>query len=216
MAGTITALKAQSRDKERVNVFLDGEFAFGLVLIHALWLKIGQYLSDEDIATLQEADTLEKAQQRALNLISYRPRSEKEVRLRLKNAEVDETSIQTVVQRLKDAGLLDDIAFSLQWVESRVRASNRGKRMIRWELKQKGVGDKEIASALEGVDDQQTAYEAATRRWPRVASLEPRERKRKLTEFLARNGFDYDVITIAIKKVLDEHSAADSNDGFVE
>ena len=216
MAGTITALKAQSRDKERVNVFLDGEFAFGLVLIHALWLKIGQYLSDEDIATLQEADTLEKAQQRALNLISYRPRSEKEVRLRLKNAEVDETSIQTVVQRLKDAGLLDDIAFSQQWVESRVRASNRGKRMIRWELKQKGVGDKEIASALEGVDDQQTAYEAATRRWPRVAALEPRERKRKLMEFLARNGFDYDVITNAIKKVLDEHSAADSNDGFVE
>ncbi len=216
MAGTITALKAQSRDKERVNVFLDGEFAFGLVLIHALWLKIGQHLSDEDIATLQEADTLEKAQQRALNLISYRPRSEKEVRLRLKNAQVDETSIQTVVQRLKDAGLLDDIAFSQQWVESRVRASNRGKRMIRWELKQKGVGDKEIASALEGVDDQQTAYEAATRRWPRVASLEPRERKRKLTEFLARNGFDYDVITNAIKKVLDEHSAADSNDGFVE
>lgn len=216
MAGTITALKAQSRDKERVNVFLDGEFAFGLVLIHALWLKIGQHLSDEDIATLQEADTLEKAQQRALNLISYRPRSEKEVRLRLKNAQVDETSIQTVVQRLKDAGLLDDTAFSQQWVESRVRASNRGKRMIRWELKQKGVGDKEIASALEGVDDQQTAYEAATRRWPRVASLEPRERKRKLTEFLARNGFDYDVITNAIKKVLDEHSAADSNDGFVE
>ena len=216
MAGTITALKAQSRDKERVNVFLDGEFAFGLVLIHALWLKIGQHLSDEDIATLQEADTLEKAQQRALNLISYRPRSEKEVRLRLKNAEVDETSIQTVVQRLKDAGLLDDIAFSQQWVESRVRASNRGKRMIRWELKQKGVGDKEIASALEGVDDQQTAYEAATRRWPRVAALEPRERKRKLMEFLARNGFDYDVITNAIKKVLDEHSAADSNDGFVE
>ena len=210
MAGTITALKAQSRDKERVNVFLDGEFAFGLALIHALWLKVGQHLSDDDIATLQAADTLEKAQQRALNLISYRPRSEKEVRLRLKRAGVDEPEILIVIQKLKDAGLLNDEAFSQQWVESRLRASPRGKRMMRWELKQKGVGDKEIASALEGVDDLQAAYEAATRRWSRVATLEPRERKRKLTEFLARNGFDYDVISSVINRVLEEHSAADT------
>lgn len=210
MAGTITALKAQSRDKERVNVYLDGEFAFGLALIHALWLKVGQQLSDEDIASLQAADTLEKAQQRALNLISYRPRSEKEVRLRLKRAGVDESGILTVIQKLKDAGLLNDEAFSQQWVDSRVRSSPRGKRMIRWELKQKGVGDTEIASALEGVDDHQTAYVAASRRWPRVATLEPRERKRKLMDFLARNGFDYDVISSAVNRVLEEHSAADS------
>ncbi|NJM52668.1 MAG: hypothetical protein HC846_04275 [Blastocatellia bacterium] len=84
MAGTITALKVQAKAKDRVNVSLDGEFAFGLALIHALWLKIGQQLSDAEIAELQAADTLEKAQQRALNLISYRPRSVKEVKQRLK------------------------------------------------------------------------------------------------------------------------------------
>jgi regulatory protein len=211
MAGTITALKVQSRDKTRVNVSLNGEFAFGLALIHALWLKIGQNLSDEDIATLQAADTLEKAQQRALNLISYRPRSEKEVRLRLKRAGVDEPGILTVIQKLKDAGLLNDEAFSQQWVESRVRANPRGKRMIRWELKQKGVGDTEIASALEGVDDHQTAYVAASRRWSRVAALEPRERKRKLMDFLARNGFDYDVISSVVNQLIEEHSAAESD-----
>lgn len=214
MAGTVTALKAQARDKERVNVYLDGEFAFGLALIHAVWLRVGQKLSDEEIAELQAADSLEKAQQRALNLISYRPRSEKEVRLRLKKAGVDEESIQTVVQKLVEAGLLDDKAFSSQWVESRVRAGLRGKRMIRWELKQKGVGEQEIASALEGVDDSQTAIEAARRRWPRVVALEPRERKRKLMEYLARNGFDYDTISNAVNQVLSEHNAADSDDGI--
>jgi len=104
MAGTVTALKAQARDKERINVYLDGEFAFGLALIHALWLRVGQKLSDEEIAELQAADSLEKAQQRALNLISYRPRSEKEVRLRLKKAGVDEESIQTVVQNWSKLG----------------------------------------------------------------------------------------------------------------
>jgi regulatory protein len=61
MSGTITALKAQERSKDRVSVYLDGEFAFGLALIHALWLKIGQQLSDDEIVELQEADTVEKA-----------------------------------------------------------------------------------------------------------------------------------------------------------
>jgi len=86
--------------------------------------------------------------------------------------------------------------------------------MIRWELKQKGVGEQEIASALEGVDDSQTAIEAARRRWPRVAALEPRERKRKLMEYLARNGFDYDTISNAVNQVLSEHNAAASDDGI--
>lgn len=202
MAGTITALKAQAKAKDRVNVYLDDSFAFGLALFHALWLKIGQYLSDEKIAELQEADTLEKAQKRALNLLSYRPRSVREVRLRLKKAEVDDAQIDIVIERLKAAELLSDEAFSNQWVESRLRANPRSKRMIEWELKQKGVGEAEIKKALTGVDDEDAATRAAVKRLPRLAALEPQERKRKLMEFLARNGFGYDVISTVIQKVL--------------
>jgi regulatory protein len=204
MAGTITALKVQAKAKDRVNVSLDGEFAFGLALIHALWLKIGQHLSDAEIAELQTADTLEKAQQRALNLISYRPRSVKEVQQRLKKAGVDEEQTETIVNRLKEAGLLDDETFSNQWVESRLRASPRSKRMIQWELKQKGVGADQINKALESVNDEDAAYQAALKKLPRFAALDARERKRKLMEFLARNGFDYDVISSVVTKILNE------------
>ncbi len=204
MAGTITALKVQAKAKDRVNVSLDGEFAFGLALIHALWLKIGQHLSDAEIAELQTADTLEKAQQRALNLISYRPRSVKEVQQRLKKAGVDEAQTETIVTRLKEAGLLDDETFSNQWVESRLRASPRSKRMIQWELKQKGVGADQINKALEGVNDEDAATQAALKKLPRFAALDARERKRKLMEFLARNGFSYDVISSVVTKVLNE------------
>lgn len=202
MAGTITALKAQAKAKDRVNVYLDGDFAFGLALIHALWLQIGQYLSDERIAELQEADTLEKAQKRALNLLSYRPRSVREVRQRLKKADVDDAQIEVVIERLKAAELLSDEAFSSQWVESRLRASPRSKRMIEWELKQKGVGEAEIKKAVADVDDEDAAYRAAVKRLPRLASMEPRDRKRKLMEFLARNGFGYDIISTVIQRVL--------------
>ena len=132
MAGTITALKAQKSAKDRVNIYLDGEFAFGLALIHALWLRIGQALDDAQIKELQEADTLEKAQQRALGLIAFRPRSVREVRERLKKADVAPQAIEDVIERLKSVGLLDDGEFSKTWVESRLRASPRGKRMIAW------------------------------------------------------------------------------------
>lgn len=200
MAGTITALKAQ-RSKERVNVHLDGKFAFGLALIHALWLKVGQHLSDEEIVELRAADTLEKAQQRALNLVSYRPRSVREVRMRLKKAGADDDTIASVVERLKAVGLLDDEAFSRAWVESRLRASPRGKRMIAWELRQKGVSGKAIDSALEEADEEDAAYRAAMKRWPRLQALEPRERKRKLYEYLARNGFDFETINSTFARV---------------
>jgi regulatory protein len=201
MAGTITALKAQRGSKERVNVHLDGEFAFGLALIHALWLKIGQHLSDEQIAELKAADTLEKAQQRAVDLVAYRPRSVREVQQRLKKAGADDETIAQVVERLKTAGMLDDEAFSRAWVESRLRASPRSKRMIAWELRQKGVSGTDIGAALEEADDMDAAYRAALKRWPRLQSLEPRERERKLAAHLARNGFDYETIQNVIAKL---------------
>jgi regulatory protein len=213
MAGTITALKVQARAKNRVNVFLDDEFTFGLALIHALWLKIGQHLSDEEIQVLQEADTLEKAKQRALGLISYRPRSVQEVRRRLQRAGVDEESIAEVVAGLQQAGLLDDQSFSKAWVESRLEASPRSKRMIAWELRQKGVSDTAIQSALSDVNDDQAAYKLAQRRWPRVAKLEPAaERRRKLTEYLARHGFGFDIIRDVIAQLEQEMGATSAPD----
>jgi regulatory protein len=200
MAGTITALKAQ-RGKERVNIYLDGRFAFGLALVHAVWLKVGQKLSDDEIAELQAADTVEQARLRALDLISYRPRSVREVQLRLKKAGADDEAIAQVVERLKEAGLLDDDAFSRAWVDSRMRASPRSKRMIAWELRQRGVSGTDIEAALAEVDEEDAARRAALKRLPRLQGLTPMERKRKLYEHLARKGFDYETIERAIEKV---------------
>ncbi len=200
MAGVITALKAQ-RGRERVNVYLDGRFAFGLALVHAIWLKVGQTLSDDEIAKLRAADTIEQARLRALDLIAYRPRSVREVQRRLKRAGADDATIAAVIARLKEAGLLDDGAFSQAWVDSRMRVSPRSKRMIAWELRQKGVSNADIEAALEEVDEEDAAYRAAMQRLPRLRGLAPPERKRKLYEYLARKGFDYETIERAVQQV---------------
>lgn len=200
MAGVITALKAQRR-KERVNVYLDGQFAFGLALVHAVWLKVGQALSDDEIAELRAADTVEQARLRAVDLIAYRPRSVREVQRRLKRAGADDAAIAAVVERLKAAGLLDDDAFSRAWVDSRMRTSPRSKRMIAWELRRKGVNRADIEAALEEVDEEDAAYRAAMQRLPRLRGLAPMERKRKLYDYLARKGFDYETIERAVQQV---------------
>jgi regulatory protein len=202
MSGTITALKAQDRSKDRVSVYLDGKFAFGLALIHALWLRVGQALSDSEIDDLKAADTLEKAKQRAIGLISYRPRSVEEVKRRLKRVGVDDGAIEGVIASLRESGLLDDQSFSKAWVESRLGASPRSRRMIAWELRQKGVSEATISDSIENVDDEAAGLALATKHWPRFAKLESiNERRRKLSEFLARHGFDYETIRDIITKL---------------
>ena len=88
MAGTISALRYQKRNKNRVNVYVDDQFAFGLAAIEAARLRVGQALSDDDIARLRRQDDVERAHERALNFLSYRPRSEAEVRRNLRKKDV--------------------------------------------------------------------------------------------------------------------------------
>ncbi|HQV70392.1 MAG TPA: regulatory protein RecX [Thermoflexales bacterium] len=191
-------------------VHLDGEFAFGLALIHALWLKIGQTLTDAQIEELKAADTLEKARVRAVDFIGYRPRSVAEVRRRLTRAGVDEENIAQIVANLRDAGLLDDASFSKEWVESRLRSAPKSRRMMAWELRQKGVAQGVIDETLQAadVDDAQTAQDMARRRLPRLASADALTKKRKLSEYLARNGFDYAIISEAVAAVLTQDSSS--------
>lgn len=189
---------------------MDGEFAFGLALIHALWLKIGQTLTDAQIEELKAADTLEKARVRAVDFIGYRPRSVAEVRRRLTRAGVDEENIAQIVANLRDAGLLDDASFSKEWVESRLRSAPKSRRMMAWELRQKGVAQGVIDETLQAadVDDAQTAQDMARRRLPRLASADALTKKRKLSEYLARNGFDYAIISEAVAAVLTQDSSS--------
>jgi regulatory protein len=73
-AGTITRLAPQKRNKERVNVYLDGDFAFGLALVAASGLRVGQTLSGREVEELQAVDTIEKAKASAVRFLSYRPK----------------------------------------------------------------------------------------------------------------------------------------------
>jgi regulatory protein len=206
MAGTITTLVAQKRNKERVNVYLDGEFAFGLALIEALKLHKGQQLSDDDIARLKALDEIEVAHDRALNFLSYRPRSSEEVRRNLHQKEFAEQAIETVIERLTGAGLLDDAAFARYWVDNRERFEPRSRRALRYELRQKGVPDPAIQAALDDLDEEDAAYRAASTRLRRYARADEETFRKRLGDFLARRGFGYEIVRDVLDRLWQEQS----------
>lgn len=202
---TITALKAQKRNPERINVYLDGEFAFGLARIVAAWLHIGQMLSEERIERLRQEDALEAAYQRALLALSYRPRSEQEVQRKLTEAGYDEAVRQAVIERLRNGGLVGDEQFAQAWVENRQAFRPRSKRMLAAELRQKGVGNEEIEQALLGaVDDETMAYEAGARYARKLTAADWETFRKRLSGYLGRKGFGYETVSVAVRRIWQE------------
>lgn len=193
MAGKITALRFQKKNPERVNVYLDGRFAFGLSAILAAALKPGQVLSDADIQALQEQDGAEKAYERALNYLSYRPRSRAEIVSYLARYGAGEDQIAVVTERLERAGLLDDEAFARFWVENRERFRPRGARALRYELRSKGVEDHVLDAVLADVDASTSAYQAAHKKAHQLSHLDEQTFCQKLVGYLVRRGFEYEV-----------------------
>jgi regulatory protein len=203
MTGTITELRFQKRNADRVNVYLDGQFAFGLAAIEAAHLKVGQELDGADIARLQKQDEIERAYERALNFLSYRPRSEAEVQRNLREKNVAGEVIETVVERLAQAGLLNDREFARYWVENRLQFKPRGARALRQELWEKGVPDPIVTETLEEFDEEDAAREVAEAGARRMAHLDPADFRRKLSAYMTRRGFSYAVINPLVEEMLE-------------
>lgn len=201
----ITAIEPQKRNPQRVNIHLDGEFAFGLSRLTAAWLRVGESLSDEKIASLQADDAREAALQQAMLFLGYRARSEEEVRKNLSKHDFGDEVIEATLERLRQAGLLGDDRFARAWVENRSTFRPRGRRVLALELRQKGIGEDDIRSALaETADDQALALDAGRKYIRRLAGLEWPEFRAKLGGHLGRRGFGYEVISSVTKQLWEE------------
>jgi len=204
----ITALTGQKRNPNRLNVYLDGVFAFGLDSAVASTLKIGQTLSAEMITSLQQQDGISQAKAGAVNLISRRPRSVAEVEQNLQKKGFEAFVIEQTVVQLQDVGLLDDEAFARYWVEQREAFKPRSHLALRQELQQKGVNRAIIEAVLRDVDQTAAAQRAAAKQARRYTHLTEDEFRNKLGGFLQRRGFHYEII----KQVIDELWEANSHD----
>lgn len=204
MNQTITALEVQKHDQERVNVYLDGEFAFGLPIVEAAHLHKGQVLSDEEIKTLRALDTLSRALDQAVKLLARRPHSAAEIRRYLESKQVPSTTSDEVISRLERLGYIDDQAFAEFWVESRERLRPRGPQALRYELRQKGIANDLIEAVLGEFDAHDSAYRAAQQKVRRLRGQTPDQFRSRLGAYLVQRGFGYDIVREVAEELIDE------------
>jgi len=201
----VTAIEKQRRGK-RVNLFLDGRFVLSLspdVAVQA-GLRAGDEVDDESLHSLREAESRAGAMATALRLLSYRPRSESELRQRLARRGTSPDLVDGTLQRLRELDLVDDAAFARGWVESRHRSSPRGRRLLRQELQAKGVGGDVSRPLLEQIDEEDAALRAGGRRALSLRTSPYPEFRRRLVDFLRRRGFDYDTVRRTVERLWQE------------
>ncbi|MCB9457532.1 MAG: RecX family transcriptional regulator [Anaerolineaceae bacterium] len=213
--GVITALEVQKRDKQRVNIYLDGEYAFSLSLIEAAKLHKGQVLSEELIAELRDEDTILRAVDTAAHFLGYRPRSMAEVRQNLADKGFSPSVIETALGRLVERGYVDDLAFARYWVQNRSTFRPRSQQALRYELRQKGVTEDHIQAALTDLDELSLAYEVARQRASRLRHPTREDFRKKLGGLLQRRGFSFTTVRETLDRLADE-LVEDDPDYFAE
>ena len=209
MAGTVTALKFQKNNRQRISVYLDEAYAFGLPDTIAAQLRIGQTLSDDYVAELQGQDNLERAYQRTLVLLAHRARSTAEIGRYLERLDVTPEAVAIILERLMTHGYLDYLQFAQAWVGDRERFRPRSPAALRNELREKGVSQEIIAQVLSDIDQDESAHRAAESYARRLQSLDERSFRQKLGNHLLRRGFAHGVVWKVVDQIWREQHATE-------
>jgi regulatory protein len=202
----ITEIKRRKGRDKQVNVFLDGKPALALLAETALkeGLKVGQEITEEHRERLASLDRYQRCFNAALHFLGYRPRSEAEIRQRLQRHGYDTENIDKALARLKEQGLVDDIAFAQFWRENRETFSPRSRRLTKLELKRKGLSNEIIEEVISQIDDKDNAYRAALNRSRRLSLTDYQDFRQRLGSYLGRRGFNYGIIKEIIERIWKE------------
>jgi regulatory protein len=203
----ITGLTAGKGREKRVNVFLDGKFAFSLLAEVALkeGLRTGQVLSESRLEALTGLDRYQRCFNAALRFLGYRPRSENEVRQRLKKHGFESDFTEKAITRLKEQGLVDDVAFARFWKENRESFSPRSRRQMKMELKSKGLAVDVIDPVINEINESESAYRAALGKARRLPREDYQVFRRRLVAYLGRRGFAYEIIKETTERIWKEN-----------
>jgi len=203
----ITDIRRQ-KQKLRFNIYLDEKYSFSLpadVLVKS-GLKIGQPLSDKEIEELIKENEFARVYDRVLKFLSFRPRSEKELRDWFSKKQVGEETKKMVWKKLEHLGYINDEEFAKWWIEQRTSFRPTGKYALARELKQKGIPRDLIAQLLDGsivsLSEIELAKKAVEKKVKLYSHLPLQEFRQKLASFLARRGFSWETIREVVKQNL--------------
>lgn len=193
----VTEIK-QQKNKNRVNVYLDGEFGFGIDLDNLVLsgIKINKEFTEEEIEKIVKKAEFQKVLDKLLRFATFRPRSEKEIKDYFKRKKVHESLHEELFNRLNRLDLVDDEKFAGWWVEQRQSFKPKSVRVLKLELRQKGIGKEIIEKVLgeEKIDEEKIARELLEKKVYKWRGLESYKAKQKMSQYLAGKGFNWEVI----------------------
>lgn len=206
----ITKIETQKRNPRRLSIYLDGRFALGVdaQVAHQMGLRQGLELGQRELQKLIRAEEKQKAKNFALDFIGYRARSIWEVRERLKKRGHHQRIVDQVIRELRRSGLLDDVQFATGWAKDRMATKPLGERLLRHELKLKGIPEeiveKTVAETFDQVSQRELAVELLRARRKRYLSLDRPKARRRMADFLLRRGFPPEVVWETVAQVMGE------------
>ena len=202
----ITDIKLQAKNKSRVSVFLDGEFACGLdsFIAEKNRLKIGDEIEREELITIQRESESQTAFEKCVDYINIRARTEREIEKYLQEKGFVGEVRDEIIAKLKEYSLIDDMRFCELFISSHRRAW--GVKRLKIELKKHGVSDENIAEAIEESEPQHEEALAAAEKFCRNKE---RYDRNKLYAHLYSKGFDYDCISYALREYEETRSDED-------
>lgn len=193
MKNIITALERHKNNKNKINIYINHNFAFTVDINSALMLYTGRVLSEDDIRQIRTDDLRRNAYQHAIRFLAVRNRSQVEMRQYLENKGYSSELITLTIERLGQEKYLDDEQFARQWIENRERFTPRGAYALRYELRHKGITDRIIDLVLSDFDEEASARKAIDSKMNRWQNMDKPEFQKKAGGFLSRRGFNFEI-----------------------
>jgi len=205
----LTKIEQQAGNKKRYSIYVDGQYTIGIsedVLVkHGL--RKDQVLTTDILKSINLEEEQNKANSYGLRLLSFRSRSEQELVYKMKQKQYDEETIKNTIAFLKHHQYINDEAFTNDYVKNKISTQKYGKNRIKQELYQKGISKDLINSTIEEMSDSDQEYETALELSRKKLTTtyrndDKKSQYRKIGGFLQRRGFDYEIISKVLSKLL--------------
>ncbi len=202
----ITDVVPQRKNKNRVSVFVDGEYSFSLDGADALRLgvKIGTEITEKDIEIYNLESNLSKAKAKAFDIVGRKMVTERELRTKLVDKGYDNIICDIVIETMREYNYINDADYCESFLDY-AKAKGWGQLKIRSELKRRGVDESTISAALMEFEDcpEDRIYDILSRKFE-DADLTDFKQKQKVLRFFASRGFDFDSINSAVSRFLSD------------
>ncbi|WP_195990323.1 recombination regulator RecX [Clostridium sp. D53t1_180928_C8] len=203
----ITKIELGKRNKERVNIYIDDEYAFSISaeLVYKENLKVKDTIDVENLKKLADEDNYIKCKNKALRTIERTYKSEKELRDKLALKGFEDHIIKRTINFLREYNLLNDTNYAKMYVKD--RSKNQGKKKIKYTLLQKGIDENIIEEELDKLNKEEISevvHEMALKKYKVLCKRESDQYKlsQKLYRFLMGKGYDYDLIKDVVKTIV--------------